>query len=236
MSRHPPAYSSTNGQAREPSAGSGRPGRGRVGPSAGRRQQRRDLRADDGAQRRAAVRRTGRAQGRRDEVRSGAVGVRGRGAGRAGGPVPRVADEAAARRPAHADPRRPPDARRAVRPPVVRAVPRVRRDARRGRQHRPGAPGRVARRPRRRGEGPVPGRRGGAAVGPAPALAHEQAAAAAGAGPGRQTAGRGAARPHGGGARLPRRGREPARVRRGVRRRSPHHGAAGWWRRRPARW
>ena len=64
--------------------------------------------------------------------------VRGRGAGRAGGPVPRVADEAAARGPADADPRRPPDARRAVRPPLARAVPRVRRR----RRPRPRASGR----------------------------------------------------------------------------------------------
>ena len=65
------------------------------------------------------------------------------------GPVPRVADEAAARRAADADPRRPPDARRAVRPRLARAVPRVRRDARRGGQHRAGAPRGVARRARR---------------------------------------------------------------------------------------
>ena len=59
------------------------------------------------------------------------------------------------------------------------------------------------------------------------ARADEQAAAAARAGPGRQAADDRAARAHGGGARLPRRGREPARVRRGVRRRSADRGAAG---------
>ena len=42
---------------------------------------------------------------------------------------------------------------------LARPVPRVRRHARRRRQHRAGAPRGVARRPRGRGQGAVPGRR-----------------------------------------------------------------------------
>ena len=42
--RHPAAHRGTDGQARQPAARSGRPGRGRLGTPAGRRQRRRDLR------------------------------------------------------------------------------------------------------------------------------------------------------------------------------------------------
>ena len=160
-----------------------RPRRRRLGPPARRRQRRRDLRAADGQERRAAVRRARRAQGRRDEVRPGAVGVRGRGPRRVAGAVPRVADRSC----------RPP--RRRCRAAtctdmlaeqfgrgLARAVPRVRRHPGGGGEHRPGAPGGVARRARRRGQGAVPGGRGGAALGPAAAGADEPAAAAARAG------------------------------------------------------
>ena len=65
----------------------------------------------------------------------------------------------------------PPHARRAVRSRLAATVPGVRRGAGGGREHRPGAPRRLARRPRGRGEGAVPGGGGGAALGPAPAVA-----------------------------------------------------------------
>ena len=114
--RHPPAHRRTHGQAGKPSAGCRGPRGRRLGSPSRRRQQRRDRRADDGQERRAAVRRPRRAQGRRDEVRPGAVGVRGRAARGAGRPVPRDAHQAAGGGAAHAGARRPQRARRAVRP------------------------------------------------------------------------------------------------------------------------
>ena len=145
--------------------------------------------------------------------------VRGRHPRRVRRPVPRVAGQAPDGGPSHAHRRRPPHARRAVRPRLAGPVRRVRRHTRGRGQHRPGASRRMARRPGGRRQGAVPRRGGGAALRPAPAVAHEPLAAAAHARAGDQAADRRAARADGGGAGLPRRGGQPAGVRHRVRRR-----------------
>ncbi|MCO5610768.1 hypothetical protein L7F22_065009 [Adiantum nelumboides] len=178
-------------------------------------------------ERRAAVRRAGRAQGRSHEVRAGPERVRGGDPGRVRGAVPGGPGQAAGRGAADAEGRRAPHAHRAVRQHLADPLPGVRRHPGRVGQHRAGAPRGVAGRPRRRGEGAVPGRGGGVALGPAPARPDEQAAAAARARPGAQAADHRAARADGGGARLPRRGHLPARVRRDLRGRRERRRPAG---------
>ena len=180
-----------------------------------------------GAHRRAAVRRARRAQGRRDEVRPGAVGLRGGAARGAGRPVPRGADQAAGGRAADADPRRAPGARRAARPPAGAtgsASSTTRPPPPRASARCTARCGTTAARSRSRCSTRAPARRCCPTCASWPGW---PAAAAAGARPGRQAAGRRAAGAHRRGARLPRRGGEPARVRRGVRRRPDDRGAAG---------
>ena len=101
-------------------------------------------------------------------------------------------------------PHHPPGARRAARRGVGEAVRGVRRRARRGGEHRPGAPGGVARRPRGGREGAVPGRGRGAARRPEAVAAVQPAVAGDHARHRREAAAGGAARPDDRGARLPR--------------------------------
>ena len=140
--------------------------------------------------------------------------------------VPRSADQAAERCPAAAGRQGAPGARRTAGHQVARAVQLVRRHPGGVGQHRPGAQGGVVRRPRGRGQDPVPRRRRGAARRPEDHAAHGQRAQAALARRRRAGRRRRADRAHRDGARLPAGGRQPARVRQGVRGRPAFRGAA----------
>ena len=85
------------------------------------------------------------------------------------GALPRGPDQAAGGRAAAARGDRARRPRRAAGGGLADAVRPVRRQAGRGRQHRPGAQGGLGRRPRGGGQDPVPRRRQGAALRPAPA-------------------------------------------------------------------
>ena len=152
-----PARARRSRRPRGREAGRGPSGRGRRGRAAG-------------PHGRAAVRGARPAQGRGDEVRPGAVGHGGRDARGARRPVPRDAHQAAGvrppdgRRPGARDPR--PRARAALGQHEAR---RVRRRAGGRGVDRPGAQGRLARRPRGRRQDPVPRRGRGADVRPQPA-------------------------------------------------------------------
>ncbi|CAA9361576.1 MAG: Uncharacterized ABC1 family protein SCO5192, partial [uncultured Frankineae bacterium] len=209
----------TVGQAGRPAAGRRGTGDHRSGQAprwpAGRGGHRRAA----GAHGRAAVPGAGAAQGRRHEARSGAVGLRGGAARGPGRSVPGRSDQAAGGRATAA---RGDGARRAgagAGPPLARAVRALRRPAGRRGQHRPGAQGRVGRRPGGGRQDPVPRCRAGAAVrppaaqpgGPPVLRLHPRAR--------RQAAHRGARGAGDRGARLPAGGGGAGDLRRGVRRR-----------------
>ena len=107
---------------------------------------------------------------------------------------------------------------------------RVRRRPGRGSLDRPGAPRPLGRRPRGRGQGPVP-RRGRGAREPTCGRSPGWPEALGPLVPGhrRQAAGRGAAGPRRRGARLPARGGGPADLRRGVRATTPTSWSRTWW-------
>ena len=95
------------------------------------------------------------------------------------GALPRDADQAAGRRAADAGRDRAQGARRGARPALARrGSPSFDDTPGGGRLDRPGAPGGLARRPRRRRQDPVPRRRAGAAVRPQPAVADGAAVSA----------------------------------------------------------
>ena len=116
------------------------PGHARLGPAPARRGSARVSADRPAPHRGAALRGPGHAQGRRDEVRPGAVGLRGGHPGGVRRPLPRGADQAAERGAADADGHRPPGDGRATRHRLADPLRRVRRRGRRRRQHRPGAP------------------------------------------------------------------------------------------------
>ena len=202
-----------------------RPERARAGQAARGRAGRGGDERHPAEDRRAAVPDPGRAQGRRDEVRPGAVGARGGAAGGDGRPLPRAPDQAAGLGTADADPDRARHPRPGPRPRLAGQAGVARRRSDRGGQHRAGAQGALARRPRRRGEGAVPRRRRRApfrhpsarAAGedhrPAAARHRRQGPDGRGGGPGRRR------------ARLQARGGGPVDVRGGVSRRSRDRGA-----------
>ena len=93
--RHPAAPGRPHRQAGVAAARRRRPGHGRLRAPDDRPVGRRGHRRPAGPHRRAAVHRAGRAQGRGDEARPGAVGVRGRAARGERRALPRGADQAA---------------------------------------------------------------------------------------------------------------------------------------------
>ena len=161
----------------------------------------------------------GQLRGRGDEGRPGAGRLRVDDARRAGRAVPPRAGPPAGPGPGDAGARRAPRARRAAGPAVAYPAAGVRRRARRGREHRTGAPGAHVTGAGRRGEGPVPGRGRGPGDRPAGARAVRPAVHPHRPRPRRAGGDAGAAGARARGARLPRRGRPAADVRRGVRRR-----------------
>ena len=121
-------------------------------------------RGDPGAYGRAGVPRPRGAQGRRDEVRAGAVDLRGGAAGRGGEPVPRGTHQAAGGGTPAARHRSPRGSRRAARPAVAIPLRAVRRHSRGRCVNRAGASSPLGRWSRSRSQGAVPGCRPGAAV------------------------------------------------------------------------
>ena len=198
------------------------PRRPRLGPEDGRRGRRCGVVEDARTQRRADVRRARSAQGRRDEARPGALGVRVDDSGRGGRAVPARAHQTAEPGPVAPGRQGAHRSRRATRPQLAQALPVLRRHSRGGRQHRSGAQGHLARRPRGRGQGAVPRRRSGPAGGSETARTLRAAVHPRRPRPGRARADQGGPRAHARGAGLPLRGRAPAALRRGARRRSRH--------------
>ena len=189
-----------------------------LGPASARRRPAGGHRRRPAAHRGAAVRGPGHAQGRRHEVRAGVVGLRGGHPRRICRAVSGGIDQAAERRPADADRHRSPRHGRATRPQLDESLRRVQRRGSSSGQHRPGAQGGVARRARRRGQDPVSGRSRRAQGRHGPTEPARSAARSAGARRADSAAaGRTAGQGHGG-TGLRRRGRQPARLRQGLRR------------------
>ena len=214
-----------HGATRGAPAGVRRPDGARARQAAGRPVGRVGADRGPAAHGRAAVPDPGRAQGRGDEVRPGAVGARGRAAGRAGGALPRAPDGAPGLGAADARGHGLRGDRGRARPGLARPAGPDGREGGRRRVDRPGAPRALARRPRGGGQGAVPRRRRRAARRPA---ADRAGGEGDGAGLPRhrhQAAGRGGPGPRGRRARLPPRGRGPGGVRRGLPRRPRDRGA-----------
>ena len=215
-----------DGAPGRPAAGVRRAQRARARQAARRQARRGRDDRDPAAHRRAAVPHPGRAQGRRDEVRPGAVGARGGAARRGRRALPRPADPAPGLRAADADPdrARQPRARPRARTGAsswsgsTAARPPPRRSAR-----CTGAAGTTAARSRSRCSTPAPATR----CAPTCASSPGWPAPIGPLVPGRrhQAADRGAAGPRRRRARLPPRGRGAARLRRGLPRRPRHRGA-----------
>ncbi len=143
-----------------PAAYAGRTARSRQAPRWPPRRARR--RTGPATHRRAAVRHAWPSQGRRHEDGAGALRHGGRTPGAAGRPLPRDARPVAGGGAAHAGRPRPRATHSVIQSALARTIPRLRRPARRGRQHRAGPPRHLFGRHAGGRQGPAPGRRRGA--------------------------------------------------------------------------